>query len=141
MTICTSSWFTKLDPDRYTRIGISRGVPRGQSGFRRYSALNPGRWFNSASDDEFRTRYYSEILNPLDPSTVMQELEEMAGGKIAALLCWEPPTPGAPWCHRALVSEWLFDALGMEVFEVGQESCGCGRQHPKLAPAFRKREE
>lgn len=142
MTIATSSWFVRLDPEQYVRIGISRGVPRGQAaGFRKYPRLNPGPWFSSVSDDEYRARYYAEVLAPLDPAQVVADLEAIADGKIAALLCWEPPTPGNPWCHRALVSEWLFDTLGIEVFEVGQERYGCGRHHPKLAPQFRAQSE
>src|SRR5271169_911772 len=110
MTIATSSWFVKLDPARFARIGISRGVPRGQTaGFRKYPKLNPGPWFNSVADDEYRRRYFEEILNPLDPVRVVAKIEEIAGGLTPALLCWEPPTPGQSWCHRGLVSEWLFD--------------------------------
>ena len=59
--IATSSWFTQLDPVRYARIGISRGVPRAQSGYRRYPKLNPGPWFNSVANDEYRRRYYDEF--------------------------------------------------------------------------------
>ena len=43
-----------------------------------------------------------------------------------------PPEPGPKWCHRGLVSAWLHDELGLEVFELGQEQCGCGWSHPKL---------
>jgi hypothetical protein len=134
--IATSSWFTQLDPVRYARIGISRGVPRGQSGYRRYPKLNPGPWFNSVANDDYRRRYYDEILNPLDPGRVVAELHAMANNLTPVLLCWEPPTAGLPWCHRALVSEWLFDTLGLKIFEVGKEAFGCGHTHPKLAPEF-----
>ncbi|MBS0233798.1 MAG: hypothetical protein JSR99_09955 [Proteobacteria bacterium] len=130
--IVTSSWFTTLDPARFCRIGISRGVPRGQTGFRRFPSLNPGRWFNSVTPEEYRHLYYEEVLSRLDPARVVTDLEAMAGEKIAALLCWEPPSPGAAWCHRGFVSEWLFDELGLEIFEVGREGCGCGHHHPKL---------
>ena len=30
------------------------------------------------------------------------------------------------------------DTLGLEVFEVGHEHEGCGSEHPKLHPSFRK---
>jgi hypothetical protein len=43
------SWFVPLPPD-HVRVGISRGVPRGtRAGYRRFTALNPGPWFNSVT--------------------------------------------------------------------------------------------
>lgn len=138
MTIVTSSWFQQLNPERYARIGISRGTPRGQSGYRRYPALFPGTWFKSVSDDEFRRRYFDEILHPLDPQTVVNELVALADGKIPTLLCWEKAnTSSKDWCHRGFVSAWLKDTLDIDVFEVGLEHEGCGHAHPKLAPSFR----
>jgi hypothetical protein len=136
--IATSSWFVKLDPDVYCRVGISRGVPRGQSGFRRYSKLNPGPWFNRAAPERYLALYTAEILTPLDPQTVVNDLVRLAEGKIPTLLCWEPSTPGEKWCHRGIVSAWLKDTLDLDVFEVGQEQEGCGWSHPKLPPLFRK---
>ena len=135
--IVTSSWFVKLDPARYARIGISRGVPRGQSGFRRYQKLNPGPWFNSVDAKMYRRLYFEEILAPLDPRQVVDDLSALADGKLTALLCWEPPTPGENWCHRGLVAAWLGDTLGLDVFEVGQEVEGAGWSHPKLHPKMR----
>src|SRR5262245_11221930 len=109
--IKTSSWFTKL-PQNHVRIGISRGTPRGQKGYRRCIKLQPGPWFASLSDADFTKRYNEEILADLDPRRVVDELLGMAGpGKIPTLLCWEPPEPGPRWCHRGLVAAWLFDTL------------------------------
>lgn len=138
MTIGTSSWFVKLDPALFARIGISRGVPRGQSGYRRYTKLNPGPWFNSVTNDRYLELYNAEILAPLDPATVVRELHDMSDGKIPVLLCWEPSTPGEKWCHRGIVAAWLKDNLDMDVYEVGQEKDGAGWSHPKLHPSFRR---
>ena len=56
MPTVTASWFAKL-PDGYMRMGISRGVPRGMpAGFRRYTNLNPGTWFNSGDVETYRQR-------------------------------------------------------------------------------------
>lgn len=130
--IVTSAWSVALDPTKYCRVGISRGTPRRQAGYRRYPALAPGSWFRELSAHEFRRRYCNEVLNPLDPKRVIADLEEMADGRILALLCFEPPNIGSEWCHRGFVSEWLYERLGLEVFELGQEHCGCGPRHPKL---------
>ena len=133
--IVTSCWSTKL-PDSHAPIGISRGTPRNRSGFRRYTPLQPGPWFSTASLEEF-TKLYGDILNALDPEKVVRDLHEIAGDRMPTLLCWEPAEPGPKWCHRGLVAAWLYDKLGLEVFEFGQEHEGCGHAHPKLHPDVR----
>ncbi|MBY0558841.1 DUF488 domain-containing protein [Hyphomicrobium sp.] len=134
--IVTSSWSVQLDPTQYCRVGISRGAPRRQAGYRRYPALAPGSWFRDLSPDEFRRRYNDEILNRLDPKRVIADLEGMAERRTVALLCFEPPTPESPWCHRGLVALWLYETLALRVSEFGQQ--GCCAAHPKLHPAFRR---
>ncbi|MFZ1101313.1 MAG: hypothetical protein WAN86_00250 [Hyphomicrobiaceae bacterium] len=62
----------------------------------------------------------------------------MAGDRTSTLLCWEPPEPDPKWCHRALVSVWLWENLGLEVPELGQEHEGFGWSHPKLHPEARR---
>jgi hypothetical protein len=136
--IVTSSWRTTL-PSIYAPIGISRGTPRGRAGFRRYTRLQPGPWFSTAGLVEFTRLYNEQILGPLDPETVVQDLLALAGDRKPALLCWEPPEPGIEWCHRSLVSVWLWEKLGLEVPELGQEHEGCGWCHPKLHPDVRRK--
>ena len=135
--IVTASWFTKL-PETHAPIGISRGVPRGRSGYRRYTALQPGAWFRSVGTEEFVKLYNAEILAPLDPQRVVDELVELAVGRLPALLCYEASAPGPDWCHRSLVSLWFHQELGLEVYELGHEHEGCGRSHPKLHPSYRE---
>lgn len=135
--IATSSWFTPL-PAGYCRIGISRGVPRGQKGYRRYGKLNPGVWFNSVSPERYRQLYFAEILDPLDPAEVVTDLIRLSAGDIPVLLCWESAQlPIKQWCHRALVSAWLHESLGLKVCEVGLEAQGYGWNHPLLEPSLR----
>ena len=131
-TPVTSSWYVRL-PENYCRIGISRGTPRGQpAGYKMFRQLAPGPWFKSVDATEFRDRYQTEILDRLDPAVTVAELIRLAHGKIPALLCFEPPSPGPNWCHRALVSVWLKERLNLDVFEYGLENHGCGCAHPKL---------
>ncbi len=132
--IKTASWFAKLPAD-HVRIGISRGTPRGTgSGYFMYRALQPGTWFKScATPQEYAERYF-QILDRLDPEAVVDELTAVADGGIPTLLCFEPPPPNDKWCHRALVSVWLFHKLALEVVEYGHE--GYGWQHPKLHPTL-----
>jgi hypothetical protein len=135
--IVTSSWSTELDAT-YARIGISRGRPRGQRGYRLYKPLAPGAWFRSVTAAEFRTRYLAQ-LSELDPKQVLADLKRLAADKIPALLCFEKPPPDDKWCHRALVSAWLHDTLRIEVVEVGHETAGGGWAHPKLPVVWRQR--
>lgn len=135
--IKTSSWFAIL-PDDHIRIGISRGVPRGiAGGYRRYTKLNPGPWFKScASPEEYRRRYYTEILDRLDPHQTVREIVDLASGSVPVLVCFEGNGPTDGWCHRALVSTWLKDTIDLDVFELNREHAGCGWSHPKLSPAL-----
>ena len=120
--IRTASWRVALcgsaDP-----IGISRGTPRGASGYRRLRMLEPGNWFRSVSPARFLD-LYSEILDRLEPAEIYNRLIGL--GDHPVLLCWEKASDchsGTALCHRHLVAQWLEDRLGIEVPEVG---------HPKL---------
>jgi hypothetical protein len=133
--IVTSSWFTQL-PEDFCRIGISRGTPRGQSAFRMYRKLQPGPGTLKLPDDQFTERYFREVLQQLDPHDTVDELMELAAGKIPALLCFEH-THSPAWCHRAIVSAWLQATIGLDVLEFGREEDGCGIDHPKLCSEAR----
>jgi hypothetical protein len=101
-----------------------------------YRKLAPGPWFSSVDDDEFRQRYFG-LLGRLDPQKIVAELQELAGYNIPALLCFEHPPPNPKWCHRALVSAWFADTVGLMVPEFGHEAEGCGWRHPKLHASMR----
>ncbi len=134
--IRTASWFTPLPAD-HVRIGISRGVPRRTpAGYRVYRKLAPGPWFNSVGVEEYAERYRTEILGPLDPRAVAADLASMASGGIAVMLCYERPGRG-DWCHRALAAQWLADALGGPVPEVGFEHLP-QHLHPLLPEQIRR---
>ena len=132
----TASWSAKL-PDELARIGISRGPPRGQRGYRMYRPLMPGPWFRSVTPEEFYKRYMAQLAK-LEPERVMAELSKLAEGRTPALLCFEPPPPDPRWCHRGLVAGWLKDTLDLDVFEHGHEGGAAGWSHPKL-PLFLRR--
>jgi hypothetical protein len=135
--IVASCWRTNL-PTGYAPIGISRGTPRNRGGYRRYTKLQPGSWFSTTGLEEFTRLYNEEILGPLDPEAVVEDLLRLGGGQTPALLCWEPPEPSPKWCHRSLVSVWLWEELRLEVPELGQEHEGFGWSHPKLHPDVRR---
>jgi hypothetical protein len=134
MAIFTSSWFTRL-PDSVARIGISRGVPRGQVGYSVMRELAPGPWFNSVSAEEYFRRY-AEQLAALDPpaivARIVARMTPLAGGQDAALLCFEPPNDPTKHCHRAYVSAWLHDELGLVVREWSDPHASFGWGHCKM---------
>jgi hypothetical protein len=135
--IVTSCWHTRLPAD-FAPIAICRGTPSWRSGYRRYMALNPLRRGFHAARDVFTQIYNDDVLGVLQPEQVVEDLIEIADGRIPALLCWEPPEPGPKWCHRSLVSVWLWEELGLEVPELGHEKEGFGWSHPKLHPDVRR---
>lgn len=138
--IKTSSWFTPL-PEEHLRIGISRGVPRQlPAGYRRYRKLFPGNWFNSVTPIDYERLYAEQVLSKLDPRRVVEDLIEIAGGQVPVLVCYEKPDTPAEldWCHRSLVSVWFRETIGLDVPELGRETCGCGHSHPKLHPSLRR---
>ncbi|EGJ5261572.1 hypothetical protein IM977_004545 [Salmonella enterica subsp. enterica serovar Typhimurium] len=97
------------------RISIARYAPRNTpAGYRIYSKLAPGTWFNSVSAAKYKELFYSEILAPLDPQQTWNELHAMTGGYEPVLLCWEKP---GEFCHRHLVAAWFERELGVTVSE------------------------
>jgi len=105
------------------RISIARYAPRRTpSGYRIFTALAPGRWFNSVSRDEYEHLYKAEMLDRLDPLRTWNILHEMSGrGNEPVLLCWEkPPFSEKNWCHRRIVARWLKEQLGYDVDELCQ---------------------
>lgn len=136
--IKTACWFAPC-PEDHIRVGISRGLPRAlPKGYRVFRQLAPGEWFNRIRDPErWAERYKVEVLARLDPEDVVQRLAKLGEGKVVVLCCFEQPPPDTHWCHRALVSVWLHEKLGLEVPELGYERLGGGRLHPKLHPALR----
>ena len=137
--IKTASWYTKM-PEGHIKVGISRGVPHGMAvGYRVYRRLAPGQWFNStASPAECERLYRAEILAPLNPRDVAAELEDLARGMVPCMVCFERVhNPEGKWCHRALAAEWLAEALGQAVPEVGFEDLP-QRDHPLMHDTLRR---
>ena len=93
-------------------VAISRGVPRFYKG-RRYLALAPPGWLLKAKEPELFDREYRKLLDSLDAKQVAEEL-----GSNAILLCWESFNVR---CHRRMVAEWLEQALGLEIPELGHK--------------------
>jgi hypothetical protein len=132
MQIVTSSFFTALPAD-FARISIARWSPKGDRHLPAIRELAPGDWFKSVDEREYHGRYMAQ-LDALDPAEVCRRIEVIAGGRPAALLCWERPSDGQ-FCHRAFVSAWLQNTLGLPVPEFGCDPEAVGARHPKMPQA------
>ena len=67
----------------------------------------------------YRDVYFREILEPLDPRQVVDDMQRLAGEWEPVMLCFErPPFNADNWCHRRMVAEWLSDMLGLVVPEI-----------------------
>ena len=133
--IKTGSWFAKLPPD-HIKIGISRSAPRGlPAGYRLLKRLSPGPWFSTATPVQYDRLYRDEILRPLNPHDVANQLLEMAAGKVPVMCCFESK-PGEQWCHRSMTARWLSDAIGQPVPEFGFESLS-QQDHPFMPTELR----
>jgi hypothetical protein len=117
----TGSFRTYKGPGR---ISIARFAPRGTpAGYRQFKALAPGSWFNSVARTRYEELFAKEILGPLDPKTVWDELHTLAAGAEPVLLCYEippfdEPGGGKNWCHRRLVAAWFERHLQVKVGEL-----------------------
>jgi len=106
--------FSTTPPDG--RISIARFAPRRHpAGYRIYSKLAPGKWFNSVSEEEYRILFADEILSRLDPQATWDALHALAAPFEPVLLCWEKP---GEFCHRRLVATWFEEHLGVIVSEL-----------------------
>lgn len=64
------------------------------------------KWKETHDNDYYIKHFQEEVLNTLNPETVIQELFSLApqGTEHIALICYEKP---GDFCHRNLVAEWL----------------------------------
>lgn len=100
------------------RISIARRAPKGMTDLPAYRALAPGGWFNSVSEEEYRRRYFGEILDKLDPMKVIRDLQALVAPNPPVMLCWERLNVPSEWCHRQMVREWLMKTVGVEAPEI-----------------------
>ena len=100
-------------------VSISRFPPKWYTGSRYFSLAPKPDMLKIADWVEFRLPYQNEVLNNLDPDTVLRELGDLVPGHDIILLCFEKERTH---CHRGLVAEWFLETMGLKVPEVGEES-------------------
>jgi hypothetical protein len=114
----TASFFTYQGLGRISIARFGHRGTKGHRGYRRYPALAPRQDMLRMPYEQYRAEYF-RILEALDPERVVEDLAALAEPYEPVLLCWErPPLTASNWCHRAMVSQWLQDKLGMTVREI-----------------------
>jgi hypothetical protein len=96
-------------PSHLRPVAIAIGVPAWYKG-ERDLRLAPTRAMLKMTSTEY-DKLFAKILDKVDPKQIADEL-----GDNAVLLCWEKP---GERCHRRWVAEFLEEALGVEVPELG----------------------
>lgn len=96
-------------------VSIARFPPKWYTGTR-YLPLAPKPDMLKMKDwDEYRRRYRQEILDVLEPDTVLRDLNAGKAGHDTVLLCFEKDRTH---CHRGLVAEWFLETKGISVPEL-----------------------
>lgn len=128
--IYTSFWSSPLlgDADA-VMVGISRTEPRHALPYehRSHPALAPSDKAWAEQETAAFAGAYGEQLRGLGAARILRDLDRIAGGKPAVLLCYERPTE---FCHRRLVADFLREQAGIEAAELGP---GMVRTRPDAA--------
>jgi len=82
----------------------------------KYPKLSPNYSWLHLPPGEY-TEKFKGLLKPINPVTVLNELEVLSKGKDVVLLCHEPE---GEFCHRQLVAKWFILNLRIEVKELGK---------------------
>ena len=105
-----STYFAKLKffPMDMIPISICGKAPAWYDGIQ-YKKLAPKygffkQWQVTHDNDYYIEHFNSEVLSPLNPEEIVNELSRLSNGKDVVLICYEKPTD---FCHRHLVAQWL----------------------------------
>ena len=105
-----TSYFAKLNklPEDIVPIFICGKAPDFYKGLQ-YKILAPTydmftRWKKDHDNANYIIEYNTKVLSRLEPKRVINDLNNLSGGKDIALICYEK---SSDFCHRHLVAEWL----------------------------------
>lgn len=108
-----TSYFANIKklPAGYVPVSIALYPPKGWAGLS-YPALFPTPDILagvkiSRDKETYINEYKEKVLGKLSKEQVMNEINQLVGGKTAVLCCYEKPIAGEFYCHRQLVAEFL----------------------------------
>lgn len=104
-----TSYFAKVRrlSNKYCPISIAQFKPKYFNGeeYREVAPdINTLMEFKETLDREKYIKEYKEKLSKLDASKVLEDINNIANGKIPVLVCYEV---SGEFCHRHLLREWL----------------------------------
>lgn len=116
-----TTYFAKLRdlPDFITPVAICGKSPDWYRGLQ-YKKLAPkwsffSKWRVSRDNHFYIQHFMEEVLDPLNPLEIHQELIELTNNSDIALVCYESPEK---FCHRHLVRNWFME-YGFPIKEFG----------------------
>lgn len=115
--LCTS-YFAK-SAKHPGAVSIARFPPKWYTGHRCLRLAPDPAMLQIGDWEEYRKRYRDEILGPLDPDEILEDLKRFAGSDEIVLLCFEKDRSH---CHRGLVAAWFEETKGIRVPELGDET-------------------
>jgi hypothetical protein len=103
-----------------TIIGISRGVPRGNPGYRYrvLRSLAPSRETFAIQDRERYAASFRAQLEELGAGRILADLKRIGGTGSIVMLCWEPLADPSEWCHRRMLARYIERETGLEIPEL-----------------------
>ena len=107
----------RIPPD-IVPISICGKAPEWWTG-KQYKKLAPKwsffqEWKQNHDNDYYTECFKEQVLDKLDPTQVVADLEALAEGRQFILLCYEKPLE---FCHRHLVADW-FNEHGYDAAEL-----------------------
>jgi len=101
-------------------IGISRGTPGGNPGFRYrvLRSLAPSRETFAIQDRERYAASYRAQLEELGAGRILADLKRIGGTGAIVMLCWERMADPSEWCHRRMLARYIERETGLEVPEL-----------------------
>lgn len=108
----------KKTTDYQNTISIAGRCPKTYTGIE-YKKLAPkynffAKYLEDGDKEAYTKSYYDEVLAPLDPYEIYNELCGLVEDE-PILLCWEHEKL---FCHRHLVADWLMEHLAIEIEEI-----------------------
>jgi len=116
-------------------VSISRWAPRNApAGYKDYSKLAPGPWFNKVNAPEF-CGFYGAQLMALDPQRTFDELVILAGRHEPVLMCWDVPPFVVPAISSPTGSrQWSASRFLSSISRPRKLGRGIVRNVPRAAP-------
>ena len=116
----------KIYTSYYAKVGALRAKGIVPIGISLYSpkffhgptipSLAPRRYMldDSLSEEQYTRLYVEDVLKRVDISLLLKVIQQHAGDRPVALLCYEKP---GDFCHRHIAAKWIQEKCKIEITE------------------------